>query len=222
MHRPGFGAPSSSRGLAPRGRPCALSASTARSYASRPACTVSAPRARGFLAWLRGGASGQDARVGGTAVAFSNEQHRRRYAEDRQASRAEARRQPRLSRAAPRAAQRAVARQVALGCRLSRAARACTPGQELWPQRASSTGSCSTSRTASAPSAGSRPGARSASIIATRRNACAGSCATSATPHSACSTRMSAACWRPWLISTAPAALPPPPRRAGSGQAAWR
>ena len=72
---------------------------------------------------------------------------------------------------------------------------------------ARSTGGCSRSRTASAPSASCHPGARYASIIATRRDRCAGSCATSATPRSGCSATIASACGRRPPMSIARAAL---------------
>ena len=154
------------------------------------------PRAPGGFVVPACGPGGQDARVGGIGRGFQQRAAQAAICRGSKASRGEARRQPRLSRGASRSAQRGEARQVALGRRPCARATAPRGSTGIMASAARSTGGCSTSRMASAPSASCRPGARSASIIATRRDRCAGSCATSATPRSGCSATMSAACGR--------------------------
>ena len=200
MHRPKFGASS------PRGRRRVLDCSAARLSLLAPLARRSAPRARGLFACLRRGAERSRRADGGDGCGFQQRTAQETICRGFQASRAQARVQPRLPRRASRAAQRALARQLAIERGLSRApAHGARRSMALAP---SITGGWSSSRTASAPSASGHPGARSASIIATPRAWCAGSCATSATPRSGCWATMPAACWRPWPISTASASFP--------------
>jgi hypothetical protein len=129
-------ASSSRAGLRPRGRRRALERLHGTFVRLSPLLRGFPPREPGaFCVPARRRQRSRRARVAGTAGGFQQRTAQEAIRRECQASRAEARRQPRLSRAAPRAAQRAVARQVAIGCRLSRAARACTPGQDLRPQR---------------------------------------------------------------------------------------
>jgi hypothetical protein len=147
MHRPGFGASSSfAQACAARWRrtlkhdPEKLQtfrigscdrtntcASTARPYAFPP-------RERGLSACLRAAPGGQDARVGGTGGGFQQRAAQAAICRGPKASRGEARRQPRLSRGASRSAQHGAARQVAIGCRVARAARRRAAQPQLWPQ----------------------------------------------------------------------------------------
>ena len=180
-------------------------ASTARSYAFPPRSRGIRPARQGGSACLHAGPGGQDARVGGTGRGFQQRAAQAAICRGSKASRGEARRQPRLSRGASRSAQRGEARQVALGRRSCARATAPRGWTGIMASAARSTGGCSTSRMASAPSASCRPGARSASIIATRRDRCAGSCATSATPRSGCSATIAGACGRRAPMSTASA-----------------
>ena len=182
-------------------------ASTARSYAFSPRSRGAPPRERGafWRACVRCGRS-RRACWRGSAVAFSNEQHRRRYAEDRK-HREEKLAANRAYRAAHRDRLNAERRDK---WRSDADLRARHSGARLgrkYGLSRESTGGCSKRRTASAPSASCHPGERSASIIATRRDRCAGFCATNATPRWGCSATTAGACGRQAPMSTARAAV---------------
>ena len=85
MHRPGFGASRSfSRRLAPRGRRRALTrlhSTFVRLLAPLAWCPT--PRARGFRRACMRCRADKTRVLAEPAVVFSNEQHRRRYVEDR-------------------------------------------------------------------------------------------------------------------------------------------